>query len=479
MPKKKITKKELSISVKGMHDTEEPKYFAYQGLFEKASEIALYYGFKPIELPILEKEMLYTACVGVGTNTVDKELCSFRIRNDRVALRPEGPPGVMRAYLEHKMQSRPQPTMLYYYGSFFKDKNLENGTNKESKRFGLEILGTSKSIADATVIKVATTILKEAGFKDLCVQINSIGDKESRGVYIKELVSYYRKNLADLCATCRERIKTNPLQLLACKNDKCQSAKTNAPDSISFLSTPSKKHFREVLEYLDAMNIPYEIDSSLVQESNYYNQTVFKIIELPKEEEKETIECKDDDKDNKEDKGDKEDEKEEKGDDKDDKDDKKDKDNGKAGESMPTVLAQGGRYDYLAKQLGYRKDAPSVGITIEVDHIINSPSHKPISPRIQKKPKVYFIQFGFEAKLKSLTVIETLRVAHVPITQSLAKDRLSAQLLVAERLNIPYTIILGQREALDNTVIIRNMKTHSQETLPIDKLSEYIKKKLK
>ena len=161
------------------------------------------------------------------------------------------------------------------------------------------------------------------------------------------------------------------------------------------------------------------------------------------------------------------------------KNEKKKNENENTEPKEPIVLAQGGRYDYLAKKLGYRKDTPSVGITIEVDHIIDSPSHKPISPRIQKKPKVYFIQFGFEAKLKSLTVIETLRVAHVPITQSLAKDRLSAQLLVAERLNIPYTIILGQREALDNTVIIRNMATHSQETISIDKLSEYIKKKLK
>lgn len=458
MSKKKIIKKELLSSVKGIRDIKEPEYFAYQGLFEKASEIALYYGFKPIELPILEKEMLYVASVGKGTDIIDKELCSFRIKSDRVALRPEGSPGVMRAYIEHNMRSEPQPVMLYYYGSFFRDRNLQNNVNKESKQFGLEILGTGKSIADATVIKVATTILKEAGFKDLCVQINSTGDKESRQVYTKELVSYYRKNLADICAVCRERIKTNPLQLLTCQNDRCKKVKAEAPDPVSFLSTPSKKHFREVLEYLDAMDIPYEINSSLVQGSNYYSQTVFKITELPKEEK--TTNDKNGDKDNK-------------------KDDEKDNKDKNTEPKEPIVLAQGGRYDYLARQFGYKKDVPSVCVTIEIDHVINSPSHKPISPRIQKKPKVYFIQFGFDAKLKSLAVIETLRAAHVPIIQSLAKDRLSAQLSIAEKLNIPYTIILGQREALDNTVIIRDMVSHSQETIPIDKLSEYIKKKLK
>lgn len=463
MLKKKITKKELSTSINGMHDIEEPKYFAYQGLFEKSSEIALYYGFKPIELSTIEKEILYTASVGAGTDIIDKELCSLKIKSNRAALRPMGSPGVIRAYIEHKMQSRPQPVMLYYYGSFFRDKKTRNGESKESKEFGLEILGTSKSIADATLIKVVTTILKEANFKDLCVQINSIGDKESRGVYTKELVSYYKKNLANLCTTCRERIKTNPLQLLTCDNEKCQSIKLEAPDSISFLNAPSKKHFREVLEYLDAMNIQYEIKNSLVHESNYYSQTLFKIVEiLPKEEIEEKIKEETEEKSEKEVKT-----KKEAGDEK--------------APPIPveTVLAQGGRYDSLAKQLGYKKDLPSVGVTINVDTIINSPSHKSINSRINKKPKVYFIQFGFDAKLKSLVVTETLRIARVPIIQSLAKDRLSAQMAVAERLNIPYTIILGQREALDSTVIIRNMKTCSQETIPIDKLSDYIKNKLK
>lgn len=461
MSKKKITKKELSTSINGAHDIEEPKYFAYQGLFEKSSEIALYYGFKPIELSTVEKEILYTACIGIGTDIIDKELCSLKIKSNRVALRPEGSPSVMRAYIEHNMQSRPQPVMLYYYGSFFRDKKIKNGENKESKEFGLEILGTPKSIADATVIKVATTILEEANFKDLCVQINSIGDKESRQAYTKELVAYYRKNLGSLCATCRERIKTNPLQLLNCENEKCQSIKLDAPDSISFLNAPSKKHFREVLEYLDAMNIQYEIKNSLVHRSDYYSQTLFKIVEINKEE--------------------KEEEKEEKKEEKEKEKGKDVKDKNETPPPAPTeiVLAQGGRYDSLAKQLGYKKDLPSVGVTINADTVINSPSHKPINSRINRKAKVYFIQFGFDAKLKSLTVIETLRAARVPITQSLAKDRLSAQMAVAERLNIPYTIILGQREALDNTVIIRNMKTCSQETISIDKLADFIKNKLK
>jgi len=458
MSKIKITKKDFLTSIKGVCDIEEPKYFAYQGLFEKASEIALYYGFRPIELPTLEKEILYETSIGTGTDTVEKELCSFKMKNDRVTLRPEGAPCVVRAYIEHNMQTRPQPVMLYHYGSFFQNKN-GNENKKENKHFGLEILGTSKSVADATVIKVSATILKEAGFKDLCIRINSIGDKESRQAYTKELVSFYKKNLSEICPICRERLKTNPLQLLTCNNEKCQKVITKAPDSISFLSAPAKNHFREVLEYLDAMELPYEIDSSLIPKSNYYNQTIFNIIEFVKKEEKEEEITKENDS-------------------KEFTKDKKSTEE-KTEINIPIILARGGRYDNLAKQLGHKKDVPSVCATIEIDSVIESPSHKPITSRMQKKPKVYFIQLGFDAKLKSLFVIETLRVAHIPIMQSLAKDRLSSQLAIVEKLNIPYTIILGQREALDNTVIIRNMETRSQDTVSIDKLSDYIKSKIK
>lgn len=439
MPRKKTPKKEVPTSLKGMRDTMEPHYFAYQGFFEKASEISLYYGFRPIELPVLEKEELYLSSIGEGTDIIDKEMYSLKTKGgNRLAMRPEGTAGVVRAYVEHGMQSQPQPVMLYYYGPFFRHENPQRGRLRELRQFGVEILGTSKSVADAIVIQVMLTILNEAGFKNLRVKINSIGDKESRAAYSKELSSYYRKNIEAVCASCRQRMKTNPLRLLDCKAEKCQPIKESAPDSISYLSTPAKKHFKEVLEYLDALGITYEIDNTLVRGLDYYSQTVFEIFE-------EVTETNED------------------------------------GEEIvtPLALAGGGRYDYLAKQLGYKKDLPAVGASIGVDRVILSPQHKTIDPRIIKKPKVYFIQLGFDAKLKSLAVVEILRKAKVPITQSLAKDRLSAQLAIVEKLQIPYAIILGQREALDNTVIIRNMQDRSQETVSIDNLADYIKKKIK
>jgi len=465
MPRKKTSKK-VPTSLKGMRDILEPEYFAYQGLFEKASEIALYYGFKPIEIPILEQEELFTSSIGEGTDILEKEMYSLKTKGGHhLAMRPEGTASVVRAYIEHGMQSNPQPVMLYYYGPFFRHENPQRGRYREFRQFGLEILGTSKSVADATIIRVLLTILEEAGFKNLIVRINSIGDKESRTVYTKELISYYKKNLETVCANCRQRIKTNPLRLLDCKNEKCQIAKEDAPDAISSLNTVSKKHFKEVLEYLDAMGIVYEIDNNLVRGLDYYTQTVFEIIEPPIEQVvEETPEVK---KDGEDTEG------------KDTKEEEPTEPEEAPAQAQPLSLAGGGRYDYLAKQLGHKKDVSAVGASIGFDRVISSPSNKPIDPRIIKKPKVYFIQLGFEAKLKSFTVIEALRKARIPVMHSLAKDRLSAQLAVAEKLDIPHTIILGQREALDNTVIIRNMKNRSQETVKIDNLAEYIKKKLK
>lgn len=428
--KQKKLRIEDIASPKGMRDILDKEYYEYQGFFEKASEIAIYYGFRPIETPILEREAVFTSSLGVGTDIRDKEMYSLKTKGgDHLAMRPEGTAGIMRAYIENGMQALPQPVSLYYYGPYFRHENPQRGRLRELRQFGVEILGTSKSIADALVIRTMTLILEEAGFKNICVEVNSIGDKECRGGYIKELTSYYKKHIATICPSCKERLKTNPLRLLDCKDARCQEIKTNAPAPISSLCGPCRAHFKEVIEYLDAMKVPYRINNNLVRGLDYYTRTAFEIFDLGDE----------------------------------------------AGGTQPLALGGGGRYDYLARSLGSKKDVSGVGGGIGVDRVLQSPSHKTLDPRIIKKPKVYFIQLGFEAKLKSLAIIEVLRKARVPIAQSLSKDGLAQQLAIAERSGAPYTIIFGQKEALDETVIIRNMETRSQETVKLSELPDFIK----
>ncbi|MFA6076615.1 MAG: histidine--tRNA ligase [Candidatus Paceibacterota bacterium] len=428
---KKTAKSKLQeiSSPKGMRDLMNGEYYAFQGFFEKAQEIAVYYGFRPIDTPLMEHEEIFTTSIGEGTDIIDKEMYTLKTKGgDHLALRPEHTAPLMRAYIENGMQTMPQPVMLYQYGPVFRHDRPQAGRYRQFWQFDLDSLGNDKSIMDALVIKTGVTILEEAGAQDISIEINSIGDKECRNGYVKELTNYYRKHISDLAPIDRERLKINPLRILDSKEEKTKEINENAPDSVSFLCPSCKKHFKEVLEYLEEMNIGYNINKNLVRGLSYYTRTVFEVYA----------------KNNKE-------------------------------EEPPVQIASGGRYDYLARQIGGKKDVPAVGFSMGVDRIVESSWYKKLAPRILKKPKIYFIQLGSEAKLKSLNIIETLRKAHMPIAQSLSKDSLGSQLAIAEKLDIPYALIFGVKEALDNSVIVRNMGNRSQDTIKLDKLLEYLK----
>jgi histidyl-tRNA synthetase len=421
-------RKEPFQSPKGMHDILSDAYYAHQGLFEKAQEVAVYYGFKPIAIPIVEQQELFETTIGIGTDIVDKEMYTLKTKGgDQLALRPEFTAGVMRAYIEHGMQSETQPIMLYSSGPVFRHDKPQKGRYRQLHQFNLEVIGTKKSIADALVIKTIAVILEEAGAKNLVVDINSIGDKDSRTAYLRELTAYYKKHLSSMPAEARDRLKTNPLRLLDSKDPKMIAINVDAPESVASLNPESKRHLKEVLEYLDEMGITYRLNKNLVRGLSYYTHTVFEMI----------------------DEGD--------------------------SETGPLALAGGGRYDYLGTMLGSKKEIPAIGAAIGMDRVIEAPWNTNLSPKINKKPKCYFIQLGFEAKLKALPIIDILRKAHIPVLQSLTKDSLTSQLATAERSGVPYTLIFGQKEALENSVIVKDMQKHSQKTVKIDKLVEYLK----
>ena len=453
-PKVAAPKKDAPQSAKGMRDIIGKDFYSMQGFVEKAAEIALYYGFKPIETPVLEHTEVFTSGVGEETDIVEKEMYSLRTKSgDQLSLRPEGTASVVRAYLEHGMQAWPQPVMLYYSGPFFRHDRPQKGRYSQFYQFGLEILGTEKSIGDTMVMKIVMTILEEAGMKDMILEVNCIGDKNCKHLYKKALTNYYKKHLSEVCADDKRRFKENPLRLLDCKEEQCQEIKAGAPDTMSYLCDECKQHFKEVLESLEALKIDYKINPSLVRGLDYYSRTVFEITS-PIPEEKEVAEATEAPKE-------------------------KETPVVPAVEQRRYTIASGGRYDYLAKMLGSKRDVPGMGAAIGIDRVLLSPDVLDLSPRIIKKPKVFFIQLGFEAKLKSMTVIEILRKARVPISTSLSKDGLSNQLGNAERLKIPYAIILGQKEVIDGTVIVRNMENRSQDTVKLENLAEYVKSNLK
>lgn len=420
---------------RGMKDLIGEDFYNNQGFFEKAQEICEYYGFSPIRTPILEHEEVFMKGVGEGTDIVDKEIYTLRTKGgDRLALRPEGTAPVMRAYIERGMQSLPQPVKFYYCGPTFRHDKPQKGRYREFDQFGIETLGSPKSIMDAITIKIALVILEEAGVEGVRVKINSIGDAESRKDYLKDLTNYYKKFINKMGAEDRQRMKTNPMRILDSKDPALLEINAAAPQSVAALNAASKKHFKEVLEYLNEMKIDYELDHTLVRGLDYYTHTVFEFFTEAKPDPENP---------------------------------------GK--ELKQNALGGGGRYDYLAKTMSHKKNIPGVGFGLGVDRILEASSKK-LVPKVKRKEKIYFIQLGSEAKMKSMNIIEILREAKIGVTHALAKDSLGSQLAVAEKLGLPFTIIFGQKEALENCVLVRDMENRSQKSVPIEKLADYLKK---
>ena len=419
-------------SPKGMHDLLADEYVLYQNVFDKAEEIASYYGFKPIQTPHLESVDLFTATVGATSDIVEKQMYYVKSDgNSNLVLRPEGTAPVMRAYIEHGLHTLPQPVMLWYKGSFFRHENPQKGRFREFFQFGLEIIGESKPIGEVMIIQIFTLALKELGLGPVIVHINSVGDKECRGEYRKKLIVYYRKHLPNLCKDCKRRFKENPLRLLDCKETKCAEIKRNAPQSIDSLCAPCKQHFKETLEFLENNGINYYLNTKLVRGLDYYTRTVFEIF-LDQEE---------------------------------------------SSEGQLLALAAGGRYDPLAKILG-KRDIPAVGGGMGADRVAMVMQEKKIAPKPKRTPKVFLIQLSQSAKQKSMSIIEMFRTASIYIAQSISKDNLNSQLSLASKMKVPYVLILGQKEVLENSIMVRDMDTGAQESVPMEKVVEIIKKKI-
>jgi histidyl-tRNA synthetase len=400
----------------------ESKYITYKNL-DRGAEIALYYGFSPESTPEIKKSDLDNA-----RSLFD---CDFIEEGEEgnpsvLPLHAEEKVAILRTYTEKNMIALPQPVMLYFKGSF--RGSVSKKGSVYPRYCDLEILGSSKSIAEAILIKTALTILAEEDYKEICVEINSIGDKESLARFARDLTNYYRKNLNTICSACRQALKKDVFELLSCKNQKCHDIKENAPKSMNFLSEASRQHFREVLEYLEKLDIPYRINDHLMGNRKYCSETIFELVNTCEQ--------------------------------------KKDNEH--------RTLAIGVRYDGLAKRIGLKKEIPGAGISLLIKNTHKTPEKKKIQKL--KKPAVYFIQLSFDAKLQSLRVIETLRQAKIPVYQSLGKDKLIGQISVAEKMRTPYMILMGKKEAMEDSVIVRDMNTRSQDTVKISDLSHYLKK---
>ena len=426
-----MTKKPKFQSPTGMHDVlpEDQKYF--QKIYEVCQDMANFYGFQKIETPILEETELFSKGIGLATDIVGKQMYSFRTKGgDYLTLRPEGTAPVVRAYIQQGMFNLPQPVKLWYFGPFFRYEHPQAGRFRQFWQFGFEIFGEESPVIDVQTIQIFYNILRELRLKNLIIEVNSIGDSQCRPYYKKLLVSYFRSRESALCADCRRRLRENPLRILDCKEEKCQPVKVQAPQMIDHLCEECHKHFREVLEFLDEIELPYHLNPYLVRGLDYYTKTVFEIFENTEEGQKQG------------------------------------------------ALAGGGRYDALVKLLG-GKDTPASGGAAGIERIIALMKAKGIKFLEPAPAKVFLAQLGNLAKRKSLKILEDFRRQKILISESFGRDSLKAQLARANKIGAKYALILGQKEALEGTIIIRDMATGRQETVKLEKVVREMEKRLK
>ncbi|MCU0653699.1 MAG: histidine--tRNA ligase, partial [Candidatus Pacebacteria bacterium] len=349
---------------------------------------------------------------------------------DSLTLRPEGTPSIVRAYLEHGMANWPQPVKLWYWGPFFRHERPQAGRYRQFWQLGFEVIGEGTAIIDAQVIQIYYNILKELKIDNITIEINSIGDLICRPYYRKTLASYLRSRESVLCADCKRRIKENPLRVLDCKEDKCQNARTQAPQIVDHLCDECKAHFKEVLEYLEEIGLPYRLNPYLVRGLDYYTRTVFEICQ--------------DNKDG----------------------------------TTSAALGGGGRYDGLIKMLG-GKETPAMGAALGVDRIVAAMKASEVQVGEEKKVKVFLAQLGTMGKKKSLKLFEELRQAGISVGEAFDRDSLKSQLKIADKYGAKYTLLLGQKEALEGTILLRDMEAGKQESLPLETAVAEIKKRFK
>ncbi|MBI2617949.1 ATP phosphoribosyltransferase regulatory subunit [Candidatus Kaiserbacteria bacterium] len=372
-------------------------------VLRRSISVAEHYGFLPIESVMPE--------YGLRRKSKMPQYATYLSAFDNELA------GIVRSYIEHGHARLSEPTLFYQQGINRKDPT--------KIFFGLHILGSSHSIAEAFLIKTALATLDELGIKERCVHVNSVGDRDSANRFTKELTSYLRRHLNDLPGYSRQAMKKDVFyaygELLKKQHELC----AEAPTTVEFLTESSRKHLSEVLEYFEIAQVEYELNPTLIGHGDCYSKTLFEIRALPKEDDDEIL-----------------------------------------------IYARGGRYDELSKK-AFRQHIPAAGIIFEYEKRGRLP--KKLSRERKWRPKFYFIQLGFEARLRSLVVLEMLRQAHISVYQSLGKSQLAEHLKLAEQLEIPYCIIMGHKEALERSVIVRNMDTRAQETIVVDGLPRYLK----
>ena len=389
------------------------------------------YNYNYIRTPIFESTELFHRGIGESTDIVTKETYDFTDRGGRnMTLRPEGTAGVCRSYVENKMYGDPnQPVKVYYNGTMYRYERPQSGRDRELTQFGMEVLGSDDPLSDAEVISLATNIYKMLGLKEIKVNINSLGDKESRDMYRKALIDYFKPHIEELCEDCQTRLEKNPLRILDCKIDADNELLKNAPKTIDYLNEESKIRFDKVKDYLDILQIKYEVNPNIVRGLDYYNHTVFE-IEAKVE-----------------------------------------------GFGSNNVLGGGGRYNHLCSEIG-GPETPCIGFASGIGRLVMALELEKVKLPIVEDIDLFLMYVNDEEKKYALYLAQELRMAGFIVDTEYTGRSLKGQFKQADRLNAKYVAILNSEDLDNNEIKIRNNKTKEEEIISLDILIYYLDEKL-
>lgn len=388
------------------------------------------YNYEYFRTPIFESSDLFHRGVGETSDIVTKETYDFKDRGDRsMTLRPEGTAGIVRSYIENKLYgTHAMPVKAWYYGSMYRYERPQSGRFREFFQMGVEVFGTPDPMMDAEVISIPVNFYQLLGLKGIKVNINSLGDMESRQAYKETLKEYFRPHLDTLCEDCKNRFEKNPLRILDCKVDADKEIMKNAPKMLDYLNEESKQHFEKVKQYLDALGIEYTVNPNIVRGLDYYTHTVFEV----------TAEVD--------------------------------------SFGSNNVLCGGGRYDHLVEQLD-GSSTPGVGFALGLERLLNALELEGISYE-ENSVDAYVTYMSENEKLDALKLCMNLRLNGFKVDMDYLGRSMKSNFKQADKLHAKFIIIIGEEEMKENTLTIKNNYTKEEDKIDANYITFYLEEKL-
>ena len=398
-------------SVKGMHDILPDDAARWHLVEDTYRRLVERYGYREIRTPILEKLELFVRGIGEATDIVEKEMYAFEDKGgDRLALRPEGTASVIRAYVQHNLQAASPQHKVYYLGPMFRRERPAKGRYRQFYQAGAELIGVPEPAADAEMIQMAVELVVALGIEGVAVQLNSLGDEETRPAYREALVGHFAKARDGLCADCRRRLQTNPLRILDCKVESCREIAAGAPSVLDHLSDGARAHFEEVKRLLERAGVAHRVEPRMVRGLDYYTRTIFEI-------------------------------------------------QGDAGAlGAQATLVGGGRYDGLVAELGGRP-TPSIGFSFGIERLLMVLGDAVAPP---DRRTVYAAGIGAGGLDRAHAVARELRAAGMRVEASFREASLRSQLKRADKIGARVVVIAGEEEAARDAVTVRTMDDGEQ-----------------